>query len=445
MMKNNRINFHALILFLLTALIVLAACEPGPNIPPSASPSVSPTIATSTATKAAPTQTKTPEVTATSMPAPVRRCPARTGGTALKSYGNLTELDAAILDYVNHGGDPASLKSLLVSTDSLRVSVAVADLDGDALDEIVVSESLRVINEDSSLDYTHIVNIYQCGTNVYRLVQSFPSPSGVFGAEILFVDQIFQNEPPLVVVEYWPLIGWGQPYNAFGWREDQWTMINLGFGLFSAEIMLYDQDSDGIKEVLIYSPNTMSLAGGAGRFTIDVYTWNGKEFEYSHSDLPPGNDRVHYLGDAEDQLKKGNPMMAIAYFEIAAWNQNLSSYPTMYELTENQREFSEPYQKAYAFFRIVVIWFSQNRVDMADQVIHEMSETFPEGTPGSEFVVVSKELAAQYEVSRNATTSCLEAVKILDTEYPNVLKGHIGDWGFDNVSYNSTSEFCKLN
>lgn len=138
-------------------------------------------------------------------------------------------------------------------------------------------------------------------------------------------------------------------------------------------------------------------------------------------------------------------MMAIAYFEIAAWNQNLSSYPTMYELTENQREFSEPYQKAYAFFRIVVIWFSQNRVDMADQVIHEMSETFPEGTPGSEFVVVSKELAAQYEVSRNATTSCLEAVKILDTEYPNVLKGHIGDWGFDNVSYSSTSEFCKLN
>jgi len=443
-MKNNRINFHAPILFLLMALIVLAACEPGPNIPPSASPSVSPTIATGTATKATPTQTKTPVVEPTSTPAPLRRCPARTGGAALKSYGNLTELDAAILDYVNHGGDPASLKSLLVSTDLLRVSLAVADLDGDALDEIVVSESLIIIEEDSSWHETNVVNIYQCGTNAYRLAQSFPS-SHVMDVEILFVDKIFQNESPFVVVAYRPTVGWGRPYNAIGWHEGQWKMINLGGGFSGSEIMLYDQDDDGIKEVLIYSTNTASLSGGASRYTIDIFTWNGKEFEYSHSDLPPGDNRVHYLSDAEDELKKGNLMMAIAYYKIAARDLRLYSYYTMYEFTTNQKQLAEPYQEAFAFFRIVVIWLSQDRPDMADGVIHEMSKTFPDSTPGSEFVVVAKEFAAQYEVSHKAITSCLEAVKILDTDYPNVLKGHIGDWGSVNVSYSTTSEFCKLN
>lgn len=426
-------------------MITLAACAPVQNVPPAASPSIPPAPATSTATKAIPTITNTPEVTATSTPAPVRRCPARTGGVELKGYSNLTELDAAVLDYVNHGGDPANLNSLLVSTDSLRVNVAVVDLDGDALDEIVVSGSLREIGENFSIDETYIINIYQCGTSVYRLAQSYLPTFNYADVEILFVDQIFTNEPPFVIVALSQISGWAIPYRAIGWHAGQWEMIDLGGGTNGSEMMLYDQDGDGTKEVLILSQNSTGLWGGVSREEISVFAWTGKTFRYDHSDFPPGSDRVHYLSDASDASKKGNLMMSIALYEIAARDPDLHSYFTTYEFTENQREFSEPYQKAFAFFRIVVIWFSQNRPDMADKVIQEMSETFPDGTPGSEFVVVAKDLAARYVVSHKPITSCLEAVKILDTDYPNVLKGHIGDWGFMNVSYSSTSEFCKLN
>lgn len=436
-MKNNRKNFQPVIFFLLMSMVALTACAPGQNIPTA--------LATATVTQAIPTKTNPPEVTATLTPTPERRCPALTGGAELKGYSDLVELDASVLDYVNHGGDPASLKSLLVSTDKLKVSVAVADLDGDVQEEIIVSGSLTIINEDFSMGQTYIINIYQCGANAYRLAQSFPLSRYDITVDILFVDQIFINESPLVVVEFTPLSGWGRPYNAIGWREGQWEMINLGYGFEGSDIMLYDQNNDGIKEVLIYTTNTVSLSGGASRYTIDVYAWNGKEFQYDHSDFPPGNDRVHYLGDAAEASKKGNLMMAIAYYEIAARDSNLPSYFTTYEFTENQTQLAEPYQKAFAFFRMVVIWLSQNRADMADEVIQEMSESFPDGTPGSEFVAAAKEFAAQYAVTHKAVTSCLEAVKILNTDYPNVLKGHIGDWGSANVAYSSTSEFCKLN
>ncbi|GAP13021.1 hypothetical protein LARV_00762 [Longilinea arvoryzae] len=435
-MKYYRNNFHPVIFFLLMAMIALAACAPGQNIPP--------VLATGTATRAIQTKTNTPEMKATSTPTPEHRCPVLTGGAELKGYSNLVELDAAILDYVNHGGDPASLKSLLASTDLLRVSAAVADLDGDALEEIVVSGSITIINEGSPSDDINLINIYQCSTNAYRLVQSFQTED-VSSGDILFVEQIFEKELPFIIVKIRATIGWGTKYYAFGWRENQWKEIFLGGGLVGSEIMLDDQDGDGTKEVLVLTGNSTGFWGGASRDEIDVFAWNGKNFEYSYSDLPPGDDRVHYLGDGADASKKGNLMMAIAYYEIAARDSNLSSYFTTYELTENQTELAEPYQKAFAFFRIVVIWFSQNRVDMADEVIHEMSESFPDGTPGNEFVVVAKEFATQYEVTHKAMTSCLEAVKILDTDYPDVLKGHIGDWGFMNVSYSATSEFCKLN
>lgn len=444
-MKIHRNTFHPIIFFLLTSMIVLAACAPVQNVPPAASPSISPAPATSTATRAIPTITNTPVVEPTSTPAPLRRCPARTGGAELKGYSNLTELDVAILDYVNHGGDPASLKSLLVSTDSLRISVAVVDLDGDALEEIVVSGSLRKTDENFSIDETYIINIYQCGTSVYRLAQSYLPTFNYADVDILFVDQIFKNEPPFVIVAFSQISGWAIPYRAIGWHEGQWEMIDLGGGIIGSDIMLYDQDDDGIKEVLILSDNSTSLAGGVSREEISVFAWTGKKFWYDHSVFPPGSDRVHYLSDASDASKKGDLMMAIALYEIAARDPDLPSYFTTYEFTENQTELSEPYQKAFAFFRIAVIWLSQNRPDMAEKIIHEMSETFPEGTPGSEFVVVAKDLAARYEVSHKPITSCLEAVKILDADYPNVLKGHIGDWGFMNVSYSSTSEFCKLN
>ena len=201
---------------------------------------------------------------------------------------------------------------------------------------------------------------------------------------------------------------------------------------------------DGIKEVFIETKTAATPAGGISRVIIDTYSWDGDEFTYNGSVMPPGHDRVHYLDDAESAWKQGNPLLAVANYEIAARDTNISSYWTTYELEHAQTELAQPYQQAFAFFRIVAIWYYLDRPEVAAQYIQEMSEVFPAGTPGNEFVLAAQEFEIGFKIDSAFSSSCAKAVYLLDTEYPDVVQNHLGDWGVANPIYSATSDICKL-
>jgi hypothetical protein len=376
--------------------------------------------------------------TATSVPTEIVElsCPNIDSTIEFDLPSDSKDLESSILSYLNLGGDPKKIEAVTLSQELPPFHIAYADIDDDLLPEIVIS-TLDLFEKPAT------IRIFHCEQNVYRLVKSF-MPQNMGNGIIELVTEIFSSEPPFVIIRAPRVAGWGQDFLAVGWHNSEWQIINLATGTTPSEIALIDQSGDGIKEVFLKTRTAATPGGGVSRVIIYAYSWDGKEFAYISSAMPPGSDRVHYLDDAESAWKQGNPLLAIAYYEIAATDSSLSSYPTTYELINKQTELAMPYQQAFAYFRIVAIWFYLDRPEVASQYIQEMSEAFPNGKSGNEFVLAAQELAKAYETYSDFSVSCVKSADLLDTQYPEIVQNHLGDWGVANPWYFASSDICKL-
>jgi hypothetical protein len=287
------------------------------------------------------------------------------------------------------------------------------------------------------------IRISHCEQHNYQLAKSI-SPDGMGYGRPRFAAKIFDSEPPLMIVQTGEVSGWGQKFLAIGRRNSEWQIINLAEGTTPSEIALYDQNNDGIKEVFLETRTASTPGGGVSRVVVDCYAWNGEEFIHKDSAMPPGSDRVHYLDDAQTAWKQGNPLLAISYYETAARDPDLTSYPTTYEFVNEQTQLAKPYQQAFAFFRIVTIWYYLDRPDMAAPYIEEMSEAFPKGKPGYEFVLAAQAMSGNYEKEGDFAKSCGQTEYVFQSQYPDVMANHLGDWGVANPMYSSIDDICKF-
>ena len=258
------------------------------------------------------------------------------------------------------------------------------------------------------------------------------------------VTKLFPAEPPYVIIRASRMAGWGQDFLAVGWHNSEWQIINLATGMTFSEIAFFDQNADGIKEVLIQTKTAATPGGGISRIIIDTYSWNGKEFNYLGSAMPPDPNRVHYIQDAESAWKNGNPLLAVSYYEIAAQNSVLDSYWTSYEIINKQTALAKPYQRAFAFFRIIAIWLYLDRPEVASEYIQDMKDAFPHGKHGNAFVLAAQEMFSSYEKDVLFSPACAKAVNLLDAQFPDIVKNHLGDWGVANPMYFTTSDICKF-
>ena len=428
-MKQSRTQYLAI----LSLLILLSACTPAQSqiLPTQTNTAV--LQATSTIESAAvPTQI----VTSVPIATVELSCPKINPDIQLNLPKDSSEFEPSILDYLNKGGDPTKIETMASMSEMQPFFTLSADIDDDLLPELVT------ITQDLFEDPATI-RIYHCDQNSYQLVKSF-TPDGISFGIPEFATKIFDSQPPFMIVRAGRITGWGQDFFAIGWRNSKWQIINLAAGMTPSEITLFDQNADGIKEVFIRTKTAAMPGGGRSRDIINSYAWDGKEFISTSSAMPPGSDRVHYLDDAETAWKNGNPLLAISYYEIAAQDTNLSSYWTRYEMEHKQTELAKPYQQAYAFFRIVTAWIYLERPDEASEYLQEMSEAFPKGRPGHEFVVAAQALSDEYKKEPDFSQSCGQAVYLLQTQYPDIVPNHLGDWGVANPMYLSISDICKF-
>jgi hypothetical protein len=409
--------------------ILMAACAP-------ATAQITPIKTHTSPPEIIPRSTKT--LAATSIPTEniELNCPKVNPNTQFNLPTQASELETSILNYLNSGGNPTRIQPQTKPPEIPPFYSLTADIDGDSLSEVVVSTPY-------SLENPATIRIYHCGQHKYHLAKSFGRQDMSVGITE-FVTNIFPSEPDFIVIRVLHTSGWAQDFVALGWQDAEWRIIKLATGFTPSEIAFFDQNMDGIKEVLLETRTAATPGGGRSRAIIDIYSWNGTGFAFLNSVMPPDPDRIHYLQDAESAWENGNPLLAITYCEIAARDTNITSYWTTYELIHNQTELAESYQKAFAFFRIIAIWFYLDRPEVASEYIQEMSEAIQRGKPGSEFVMAAQELSKQYEINQNFSSSCMLAVKFLDSEYPGLVQNHLGDWGVANPTYFATADICKL-
>ncbi|HET9909591.1 MAG TPA: hypothetical protein VFQ23_23290 [Anaerolineales bacterium] len=380
----------------------------------------------------------TPTKIATSIPTATAKltCPKINSNIQFILPSDNVDLEISILNYLNEGGDPTKIEPKASESEIPPLYALSADIDGDLLSEVVISVG-------NFFGDPTIIHLYHCEQNDYQLAKAFTLDDISF-AKPEFATKIFNTEPHFMILRSGYISGWRQDFLAVGWQNSEWRLIRLAAGTTPSVIVLLDQNADGTKEIFVKTRTAATPGGGISRIIIDSYSWNGNGFAFIKSDMPPGSDRVHYLDDAETAWRNGNPFLAISYYEIAARDPNLSSYWTTYELGTNQTELAAAYQKAFAFFRIVAIWFYLDRPDRASEYIQEMAETFREGKPGSEFVLAAKAISESYDKEPSFSKACSQAVNFLDTKYPDVVRNHLGDWGVANPIYSATSDICKF-
>jgi hypothetical protein len=379
-----------------------------------------------------------PTLTATSIPAATVeiKCPSLNPDIQFNYSEDPTKLEALILNYLNEGGDPEKIALALLPQTLPNFHIAAADINGDSLPEVIVSTQLLF---EKKADSKPTIRIYQCKQNEYTLARSFKLDL-VDGYDFEYVTDIFPNEPLFMIIRVPHIAGWGEDFYAVGWRNSEWQLIYLGTGLVGSDVAFFDQNGDGIKEFYM---KTGRSSKGADREIVDIYSWNGKEFILIDEKLPPGNDRIHYLEDAESVRKQGNPLLAVTYYEIAARDSSLNSFWTDYEWEYKQTRLAKPYQQAFAFFRIVATWLYLGRPDIASQYIQEMSDAFPQGKPGNEFVQAAQELSDGYKKDPDFFTSCAKAVNFLDEHYPDIVRHHL-NWGSVDSMYYATDDICEF-
>lgn len=416
---------------MLVLVLLLSGCnsieqQVTPTLPSQIVSSSTPSISSARYTSTySPTRTNTP----------VPKCPTSSEGIDFDLSIGYESMEEYLLEYYNSGGKLEDISIPSPPKGEITIEAREIDIDGDSYPEVISVVS-------SSYDESEAkVLVYRCGQGEYQLANSFIFQDVSF-AKISFVDQLFESYPAMLMLRIPPTSGWSEKYVAVGWFGDHWDSVILGWALFPSSIMLFDQDGDGIKEVLINSNTSVSLAAGIGREEISTYKWDGYEFVLVASDFPPGTNRVHYLDDAQYAIDNGNPMLALEYYEIAAKDLELPSSPTQREEMINQTHLSEDYQRGFSYFRMISIWFNSKRPDMAQPIIDEMQLMFPENSPGHEFVITVDYFITLLEDGSEYSEACSMVGAFIDEVYPDVMDVHIGDWGFANVSYSDGVDLC---
>jgi hypothetical protein len=424
-MIKNMNNLH--IIALLILMLVFSSCAKDITQTPA---SISTSIPTLKAT-IIPSATQT----ATIVPSPTKNvsCPAIDPNLQFTIPEDSGDIENSLLEYLNHGGDPMKIKFTSILEKINTFDVMSVDLNGDSSPEVVISTM-------DLYESPAFVRLFQCGQNDYRVALTYPEWSTMGSAYFYYVDELFASEPPYLILDISPISGWYRSIQALGWHDDQWQMIPLGDGIMPWNITLYDQNEDGTKEVIFYADSST----GYPRTIISTYAWDGSKFNLIDKFMPPGTARVNYFEDAEAALEQRNPLLAVTYYGIAARDDGLVSISTMDEIMTRQSELAEPYQRAYAYFRIAAIWFWLDRPGVAARYIDEMAEAFPDGKPGNELLQAAQALSVAYEESSDYEASCEKAIEVMNDLNPEIVPQHLGNWDDAEPSFFEATEFCVM-
>ena len=429
-----------------TATFLLVATDT-----PTASPTISPTsgLAPSLTPTLGPLHTRTPALAA--------RCAERSPQASLEVDFDIEQAERAIIEYLNRGGDPARLESMLTvpaaadpeAYPSLHASVLLADVTGDRIDDYILQ--VDAYTEDQS--WTFILAL-TCEEGVVEtaFAERFPYSdlmviphlvgtidlNGDAVPEVVYSVEEYgagADSTTTVFVVEWDgstfrhLISANEeefPFTAYG--AAMGNLLRLGeppaFARRGDLLKMFpDTDGNGTRELILtggVSGRYWTMGGGPERLMTDTWMWNGEAFTLRSSEFEPPEFRFQAVRDGDAATSRGEYENALAFYQRVVFDESLygwnpeqlrAEYNAYYMGTPTPLPLPEerPRLNAYGRYRILLIHAILGNGDAAEVVYQTLRSKVPAGSPGYPYVELAN---AFWESSRTGTdlsAGCLGA------------------------------------
>lgn len=347
-------------------------------------------VATGTAAAAtAAVQTQTaPTLTPTvaGLLAPPAECPAPGSPRLPAEPPSFSQFDEAIAQYLSAGGAPTIIEGRLAAwgalTDYGGLVRSDRDFTGDGVPEV-----LAVLMDPDNQDFPYPGDLYifGCENGAYRLHYQAGNASNRSAPIILNTTTSDVNANGLNDLVYAvqrctdtvcstrvEVIEWNLTLSSF----DSLLAEDVEEPFAQAEVV--DVEADGLSEIRVRRGALASEAAGPQRGGTLTLRWDGARYTVIGDEPPQAEYRIHVLQDAAEALAEGDTSTAASLYRRAATETSLQSWTYPDEAAHLQ---------AYARFRLIALYASQNNVEAAQAAYDELMAAYapqPDAPPAEE-------------------------------------------------------------
>jgi hypothetical protein len=378
-------------------------------------------------------------------------------------------VELAILDYLNAGGDPAKLESLLnVSPEpeqsgdlKLLTSVYAADLTGDG----VVDYAMQVDAATEENAISTLLILY-CRGGLYEIafLDRFPVYGPLFArllgiidlngngvSEVIYFVREFgagADSTTRVIPAEWEgtsfldLVSLEDPAGSF--FNSGASMYNLlWYGQensyadrWELNRMFPDIDGNGTREILLtggVSGRNWTVGGGPERLSTNTWMWNGVSFTLYSTELEPPEFRFQAIRDGDAATLRGEYGKALTFYQQAVFDEALFGWnPERLRVNNNAYMIGiptplpmpeeRPRLNAYGRYRILLLHAVQGNDQSAQIVYATLREKFPEGNPGHLYAAMAEAFWQGFQASGEIAAGCELARSFAEEHTEEVLK-----------------------
>lgn len=404
-----------------TALVV-AGCRP-----------TSPTAATVEVATGVPTSTTTPnEDRPKSTPEP---CPRLASTMGEIQADTLNELEQAVADYLNVGGQSDAIRDMFEKAGVLGDARQV-DLSGDHIPEVIVAADIGGLNRDQPEGTA--IWLYECQSGRY-VVTSIASDGLMFDPFFGEVSDL-NGDGRLDV----PVGGYFESFNgdcelllyAIAWDGSSYANLLGLSGAYTgvkcpAKMEIRPTVDDGSREIVATGTTSVTMAGGPGRPVTKTYALVDGQYALKSSDLGPSDYRIHVVQDAYIAYLAGDDALAADLYLKAATDETLMDY-----MVDDQNDLRKQYLSAYALYQLVFVAISEADLTAAKAAHEELSAAYPSEKPGNEFVVLATIVMDGLKRGTDQATICDEIIDKAVAAYSDMFSEfEYGDANLGIIDY----------
>ncbi|MCC6615069.1 MAG: hypothetical protein IT320_16450 [Anaerolineae bacterium] len=359
------------------------------------------------------------------------RCPAAADPELEPQPAIAREMDAAMIRFLDAGGDPARLEEdlrsqwgVLGSSGFVRSDI---DFSGEGAPEIIVSYLAQ--DGGGSLLIAgcadgHMRAVYEATLGGEPPQILWSNDMTFDGAiELLFSSRVCSGTTEDTCVYRTQLIHWldrlGQLVNLLGSPVEA-----------SRQPTVEDVDQDQVYELVVRQDDDGDADTGPKRTGLDVYDWNGGSYVLSLRQLDPPQYRIQIVQQADAAFKAESYDEAIELYQQVLSDSGLRSW-------QNDDEQTLP---TYAVYRLMLVYAfleDERRVELYQSI----QQNYPDIAAAPVYIRMAQAFWDALQITNNLRSACLEVESIIAVQ-PEAL-GLLNRYGSESPTYNA-NDVCPF-